>query len=72
MNQEFPIIEVTPVGNGVYLLFSLYAKESVALTAQAFIELSTWIAEHSETLDQEAQQEAAEHPPGASILLSQR
>ena len=61
MSQEFPTIAVTPVGNGVYRLFSLYDKESVALTAQAFIELSTWIAEHSETLEQEAQQETEQH-----------
>ncbi len=34
MNQEFLTIDVTAVGNGVYRLFSLYDKESVALTAK--------------------------------------
>lgn len=54
MSQEFASIEVTPVGNGVYRLFSAYDKESVALTAQALVELSIWIAAHSETLEREA------------------
>ncbi len=61
MNQEFPIVEVTPVENGVYRLFSLFDKESIALTSQAFLELATWIAENHETLAAEAQQETAQY-----------
>ena len=72
MNQELAVIDVTPFGNGVYRVFSLYEKESIALTAQALVELSIWIAEHKLTLEVEAQQEAAKHPTGGSILLSQR
>jgi hypothetical protein len=59
MNQAFPTIEVTPVGNGVYRVFSLFEKESVAVTSQALLELAVWITEHSETLDAEAEQKAA-------------
>ncbi len=44
MNQEFTTIEVLPVRNGVYRVFRLFDKESVALTAQALVELATWIA----------------------------
>jgi len=70
MSQEFPNIEVTPVGNSMYRLFSLYDKESVAITAQGLLELATWIAENRETLEAEAQQEEAQQPPGVNMYIS--
>jgi len=72
MNQEFTAIEITPVRAGMYRVFSLYEKESVALTAQALLELSMWIAANRETLEAEAEQEAAQSPAGASMLMSGR
>jgi len=70
MNQEFPAIEVTPVGNGLYRVFSLFDKESIALTAQGLLELSIWIAEQSERLATETEQEAARSSTGANMLIS--
>ena len=70
MSQEFPNIEVTPVGNSMYRLFSLYDKESVAITAQGLLELATWIEANRETLGAEARQEEAQQPPGVSSSLS--
>jgi hypothetical protein len=61
MNQEFPTIEVTAVGNGVYRLFSSFDKDSVALTAQGLVELAIWIAANTERLELEAEQEAAQY-----------
>jgi len=52
----------------VYRVFSLFDKGSVALTSQAFLELSIWIAENHETLAAEAKQEAAQQPEGASMM----
>jgi hypothetical protein len=72
MNQEFPTIAVTPVSNGVYRVFSLYEKESVALTAQGLLELAAWIAANRETLEAEVKQEAVKRPEGASMLMSGR
>jgi hypothetical protein len=69
MNQEFPIIEVMRVGDGVYRLFSLFDKDNIALTAQAFLELAIWVAANRETLEQEAGQEASQGKPGANMLL---
>ncbi len=63
MSKEHPAIAVTPVGNGVYRLFSAFDKDSVALTAHDLLELADWIAAHSETLALEAEQQAP--APGA-------
>jgi hypothetical protein len=60
MHQEFPTIEVTPVRNGVYRVFSLFEKESVAVTSQALLELSMWVAANKESLEAEAKQEASQ------------
>ncbi len=70
MSQEFLQIEVTPVGNSVYRLFSLYDKESVAITAQGLLELTAWIEANLETLETEAQQEAAQQSPGVNMYIS--
>ena len=56
MNQELTAIDVTPVGNGVYRVFSLFDKECVAFTAQALLELAAWIAANQETLMLDAEQ----------------
>ena len=72
MSQESITIEVTPVGNGVYRLFSTFDKESVALTAQGLVELAKWIEANRETLVTEAKHEAAQRPAGANMLLSGR
>ncbi len=68
MSQEFLQIEVTAAGNSVYRLFSLYDKESVAITAQGLLELTAWIEANLETLETEAQQEAAQQPEANSSL----
>ncbi len=67
MNQEFPTIELMPTGNGVYRLFSFYDKESIALTAQALLELADWIAAHRETLALEARQEVPATGTGTNM-----
>ncbi len=68
MSQEFLQIEVTPVGNSVYRLFSLYDKESVAITAQGLLELASWVEANRENLVAEAQQEEAQQPETSSSL----
>jgi hypothetical protein len=68
MSQEFLNIEVTAVGNGVYRLFSLFDKESVAITAQGLLELAIWIEANRETLETEANQEDAQQPEASSSL----
>ncbi len=70
MSRELPNIEVTAVGNGVYRVFSLFDKESIAITAQGLLELATWIEANRETLGAEARQEEAQQPPGVSSSLS--
>ena len=70
MSQGFLTIEVTAVGNGVYRVFSLFDKESIAITAQGLLELATWIEANRETLGAEARQEEAQQPPGVSSSLS--
>ncbi len=69
MNQEFPTIEVTPVSKGVYRVFSLFEKESIAFTAQALLELAAWIAAHTEKLEAEAKQEASQNQTAHRIAL---
>ena len=68
MSQEFLQIEVTAVGNSVYRVFSLYDKESIAITAQGLLELATWIEANRETLEAEVQQETVEQPEVSSSL----
>ena len=68
MSQEFLQIEVTAVGNSVYRLFSLYDKESVAITAQGLLELASWVEANRENLVAEAQQEEAQQPETSSSL----
>jgi hypothetical protein len=62
MSKEHPTTEVTPIGNGIYRLFSVFDKESIALTAQALLELSIWITENTEMLEADAQQEQHYQP----------
>jgi len=72
MSQEFLQIEVTAVGNSVYRIFSLYDKDSIAITAQRLLELATWIEANRETLEAEARQEEAQQPPGVNMYISRR
>ena len=68
MSQGFLTIEVTAVGNGVYRVFSLFDKESVAITAQGLLELATWIEANGETLEAEARQEEVQQSEASSSL----
>ena len=70
MSQEFPTVEVTAVGNSVYRVFSLYDKESIAITAQGLLELARWIEANRETLEKEVQQEEAQQSPGVNMYIS--
>jgi hypothetical protein len=70
MSQEFPTVEVTAVGNSVYRLFSLYDKESIAITVQGLLELASWVEANRETLEEEAVKEEAQQPPGVNLYIS--
>jgi hypothetical protein len=56
MDTNHMSIEPTGLTNGTYRLFSMYDKESIALTAQGLLDLADWIATHREQLQAEAQE----------------
>lgn len=48
MNQ----VEVTTLDRGLYRVFSLFEKETLAFTAQGLLELAVWIDAHKTELEQ--------------------
>jgi hypothetical protein len=69
MRKEFSTIEVTPVGDGVYRVFSLFDKDSIAVTAHALLALARWVDANSETLAHEAGQEQGHDTPRGADML---
>ncbi|MBA2677544.1 MAG: hypothetical protein H0U76_04000 [Ktedonobacteraceae bacterium] len=58
MNDDEPRIDIT-VGPeaGVYRIFTLYAKDSVAATAHDLLDIAAWVEHHRDQLRKEAGQE---------------